>query len=455
MPTQTVSFRPTKKLFIDVLTKDIPIRHCILDLLDNSVDSYTRHAYQDKRSVKVAWDRSHFEVWDDCGGVSKDQLRNQVFRPGLSDLAARARTIGVYGIGLKRAIFRLGRVIVFETDDGVDYCRLVIDVDAWVSKPDDDWDLDLTETSASRLTSGQKPYTRITVTRLTDEAGESLTTDFEKVLKERIGIYYSRFIQDGNIAFYVNDELQAGFEIKMNVSDDYQPVRAEYQYDGVSMDIRCWIDLKGAEEKRREFEIGRKGWNIYMNRRLVILDDTSEKTGWRGEKPFLPKYHQIYHEFRGIVFIAADDPSRLPINTSKDDFDTDTRVYTHLTLKMSEVARPLIDYLSEKYHKEKTTIEDGESALATSAAQAVDQQSGKNLRELTIDTAQYTSVFSPPTKPAAPPGVKLTSIQYQKPRDKVDLVKSVLEVRTNQEVGSITFDYFWDSEGLNELRKAT
>jgi len=40
---ETVNFYPTKKLFIDVLTRDISIRDCIFDLLDNAVDSYTRN----------------------------------------------------------------------------------------------------------------------------------------------------------------------------------------------------------------------------------------------------------------------------------------------------------------------------------------------------------------------------------------------------------------------------
>jgi len=31
---------PTKRLFIDILTRDISVRACILDLIDNSVDAY-------------------------------------------------------------------------------------------------------------------------------------------------------------------------------------------------------------------------------------------------------------------------------------------------------------------------------------------------------------------------------------------------------------------------------
>lgn len=44
---------PTKQLFIDILTRDLSLRACILDLIDNSVDGYTRRKYKDKRVIKV------------------------------------------------------------------------------------------------------------------------------------------------------------------------------------------------------------------------------------------------------------------------------------------------------------------------------------------------------------------------------------------------------------------
>ena len=44
---------PTKELFINVLTKDISLKDCILDLLDNSVDSYIRMEIPDRRQIKI------------------------------------------------------------------------------------------------------------------------------------------------------------------------------------------------------------------------------------------------------------------------------------------------------------------------------------------------------------------------------------------------------------------
>ena len=71
---ETVNFYPTKKLFIDVLTRDISIRDCIFDLLDNAVDSYTRNRPSETRQVQVNFNSEHFEIIDHCGGIRKNQL---------------------------------------------------------------------------------------------------------------------------------------------------------------------------------------------------------------------------------------------------------------------------------------------------------------------------------------------------------------------------------------------
>ena len=90
---ENVSFRPTKNLFINVLTRDIPLKDCILDLLDNSVDSYVRNEITDTRGISLAISPNSFEIVDSCGGVSKHDLLQEVFRFGLSDISEHKNTI--------------------------------------------------------------------------------------------------------------------------------------------------------------------------------------------------------------------------------------------------------------------------------------------------------------------------------------------------------------------------
>ena len=452
--TELVSFQPTKKLFIDILTRDIPIRDCILELLDNAVDSYTRNEIDEKREIRLNFDKNELSVFDNCGGIEKKRLQKEVFRFGAKDFLNNVPTIGLYGIGLKRAIFKLGELIVFETDDEKDYCKLEIDVNDWLKKKNkegnDVWDIPLAETSTTRLVNGQKAYTRIKVKNLRYETIETFVPNFETDLKETVKIYYSRFIQNERISFYINDEDQRGFEIKVEASDAFKPVKVEDEYEGVKITIFCWLYLK-EDQKKITKEPGRQGWNVFMNERLVIFDDTSKDTGWTGDRVFLPKFHNIYNQFRGVVLLNTNDPSKLPINTSKTGFNKEGKVYHHLLNRMVKVARPFIDFLSDKYNKQKEKIEGKIDELLKDIRKDSEEESG--IIETSIDDTKtkYQSTFTPP-KPAIAtrPIIPQTTISYKKPKRKVDIMKKILKVRTNWEVGEKTFDFFWESEDLDE-----
>jgi len=453
--TEFVSFQPTKELFINVLTKDISIHDCILDLLDNSVDSYTRKEIDKKRDkqrdIQLNFDESKISILDNCGGIEKERLQKEVFRFGAKDFLNHVPTIGVYGIGLKRSIFKLGELIVFETDDGKDYCKLKIDVNDWLNRKDsegkDIWDLELNETSTTKLAIGEKPYTRIEVKNLRYETKETFTLDFEKKLKETVKIYYSRFIQNDMISFCINNEEQKGFEIKVKSSNDFKPVKLEEEYEGVKITIICWLNLK-EDEKRVRKEPGHQGWNIFMNERLVIFDDTSEDTGWTGRQSYLPKFHSIFNQFRGVVLLNTSNPSKLPINTSKNGFNKEGKIYYHLLNLMVRVARPFINFLSIKYKAQKEKIDIKEDELLAT----IDKGSKEEIVETPIDDAKdYQTTFIPPTQETETQStIPQTIIKFSKPKSQVNIVKKILKIYTNKGVGEKLFDYFWESEGLNK-----
>jgi len=453
--TELVDFQPTKGLFIDILTKDISIHDCILDLLDNAVDSYTRNKIKEKREIQLDFDKNELRAFDNCGGIDKKKLQTEVFRFGAKDLLSHAPTIGLYGIGLKRSIFKLGELIVFETDDGKDYCKLEIDVNDWLTMKDqegnDIWHLPLTETSGTRLVNGQKAYTKIKVGKLRYETIETLVPTFETNLKETIKIYYSRFIQKDQIDFFVNGEQQSGFEITVKASDDFKPVKVEEEYEGIKITIICWLDLREEQIKRGVKEPGRQGWNVFMNERLVIFDDTSKDTGWTGNTPYLPRFHPIYNQFRGVVYLNTNNPSKLPINTFKTGFNIESSVYQKLLNLMVKVARPFIDFLSNKYNKEKEQIVGKIDELLRDISKDSKKEKGITATPIDDTTTEYQSAFTPP-QPAivTRPVIPQSRILYYRPTRKVGIMKKILKVSTNYEVGEKTFDYFWESEGLDE-----
>ena len=91
---------PSKSFFIDMITRDLTITDCILDMLDNSVDKAVEIAKVDVMktllgkgkvgslkgkiiSLKISKDK--FEITDNCGGISIKEAKNTVFRFGNPD----------------------------------------------------------------------------------------------------------------------------------------------------------------------------------------------------------------------------------------------------------------------------------------------------------------------------------------------------------------------------------
>jgi len=120
---------------------------------------------------------------------------------------------------------------------------------------------------------------------------------------------------------------------------------------------------------------------------------------------------------------------------------------------MVKVARPFIDFLSDKYNKQKEKIDEKEDELLKDISKDNKEEEEKGIVETSIDDTEteYKSTFTPPeTAIVTRPIIPQSTISYKKPKRQVDIMKKVLKVKTNLEVGEKTFDYFWESEGLDE-----
>ncbi len=435
---EKVNFQPTKRLFIDVLTRDISIHDCILDLIDNSVDSFIKHKISEKRQIEINFNEKKFGIFDNCGGIDKETLEDQVFRSGISTYNADAPTIGLYGIGLKRAIFKIGKHIAFETDDGNNYCKLIID-EKWM-KDENAWFLPINDLSETKLKEEMKPYTKIEISMLNEETTESFTSDLESGLKKTIQKYYTKFISKG-LEFFVNNEKLERYPLFVEYSDDYEPIKKEFKYDDVEITLYCWI-----QPKKETREKGKTGWNIFMNDRLILDNDISKNTGWRGEKPYLPKFHPIYNQFRGIVFLNSKNPNLLPMNTSKNMFNTESFVYNKLINEMCDFARPLIDFLSEKYTKEKEEVDEKENSIYEPK-----ESNQVEIKSDSLENIDFKSEFQPPKKIKKAKGPRKTTISFKRVKKDVDFIKEIYDIKSNEKVGQLTFDYFWENEGLDNV----
>lgn len=145
---------PTKEFFVEMLTRDIELNDAILDLLDNCLDGVIRASKNcsnlgKARKYESFWaeiniSSTNFSIRDNCGGIPRDTAENYAFRMGRSSLSNNNDpTIGIYGIGMKRAIFKIGQEAIVHTKNNNKKYSVIIDK-GWASD-NDNWNFPIKE----------------------------------------------------------------------------------------------------------------------------------------------------------------------------------------------------------------------------------------------------------------------------------------------------------------------
>ena len=74
-PGKKIKADATKDFFLKMITRDISLRDCIFDLLDNSIDGARRKLANDADQlflgyhVQIQFDSKGFCISDNCGGI--------------------------------------------------------------------------------------------------------------------------------------------------------------------------------------------------------------------------------------------------------------------------------------------------------------------------------------------------------------------------------------------------
>ena len=228
MPVRIIDASPTKELFIDTLIRDISVIDAILDLVDNAIDGYIHKSYTDRKKIKITLSTEKFQIWDNCGGIDIDFAQKEVFRFGVLHKPEDKHCLGVFGIGLKRAIFKLGRNVVFESDDLKNYFRVKIDLKEWQEKKD--WTLEFDDSSLSK----GSEFTKILITCLHDEVKEEAGSNrLKNLLHDRISKTYFLFIKN-NVDISLDSKIIKPFALTIGFSKNIEPAHKSFEVDGVS-----------------------------------------------------------------------------------------------------------------------------------------------------------------------------------------------------------------------------
>ncbi len=441
---KTIDAMPTKELFIDMLTRDIALIPAIIDLVDNSADGAKK--VKAEGSLRGYWARvaispDEFTVSDNCGGISVETARKYAFRFGRPAGAPSVKhSVGQFGVGMKRAVFKMGRKFRVESTTATSRFVVEVDVDAWAKKPK--WEFEFTELDEKTKHPADEVGTTVTVTRLHPDVAEKFSLEsFKTELRNELQSKLQDPISRG-LATTLNT-LPVDAEPMMILSDPkLAPAHKKLTYakggKPVTVNLFCGI---GRSSSRSEERVD-AGWHVFCNGRLILEGDKTDVTGWDSDADSIsvPGFHPQYNNLRAFAYFDSDDPARLPWNTTKTGLNTDSPVYRAVKLEMMQLMRPVIDFLN-RLKDEKQSKED---------------QDDKGPLERLVDAAKTVAVgkvetrpiFTPPvvkTEPK-PSGPVMQKIQYFVPLAKVSQVKVALGVTTYTDVGIGTFEYFYNAE---------
>jgi len=445
MATRKAHAAPTKEFFVRMITKDIDLADAILDLIDNCLDGARRLSLNAAPATRykgfwarVVLGQDRFRIEDNCGGIGFDQAINHAFHFGRRrDAPLDEHSIGLYGIGMKRAIFKMGNLVTVRSSTARDAFRTNIDVEQWLSKPQirdgdgdvrEDWDFDLEE--AEPLA---QPGTLIEIEQLHAEiARQFADPSFVNALTRIVSRDYARFLEKG-FEIRINELPITGFRFAVREGEEIKPLRSRYRDEtGVDVEIVAGMaapppDDLGPTERRSETEY--YGWFVVCNDRVIVASDKRDQTGWGSAS--VPVWHSQYNGFLGMVEFSADDPSKLPWRTTKRDVDDANPIYRRALLRMQEAAAAWVKYTNDR---------------------RVDMERAKQSESRAASTPIRDVAFSDALKmPAAPAERKVSysSIQYSKPVSEIAKAKKLLKNPnlSNARLGEATFDYFLQNEG--------
>ena len=141
-----VDATPARRFFVSMLIRDIELIPAIIDLVDNSADGAKRMRKKAKDdrytglfvNVEVSPDR--FVIEDNCGGMDVKLAREYAFKFGRAeDAKGPIGEVGQFGIGMKRALFKMGEKFTVASAAPKSRFTLPVKVPEWTAEKTPDW----------------------------------------------------------------------------------------------------------------------------------------------------------------------------------------------------------------------------------------------------------------------------------------------------------------------------
>ncbi len=405
---------PTKNFFVSMLTRDITLIDAVIDFVDNSIDGTMRLAEgsgvdYSKHSVSIDMDGEKFTITDNGGGIPRWGAQKFSLKMGRELDDERDQdidTIGMHGIGMKRAMFKMGREATIRTLHAGDAYEVPI-TSEWLDGKS--WELPIIDLAAGSFT---EAGTTIQVGKLYEFAASRFANvGFLARLREALSEYFTVFLGRG-LTILVNGRRIDAAEVGVLVSKGSNgpaPFVFKKEMDGVVVSMAIGLNwnygLQFDEDEVIDFESPRSapsaGWTIICNGRAVIFGDKSPLTGWGNG---IPLYSYRFSTITGIVEFQSKRAEKLPLATTKRALDITSDIWIQTFNRMLTGIKIWIGYANDMRNFPGSDLRDkwngAESMPLRLAVDSVATRRGAVLPDGSIEynPLQEGVVPSPPEK---------------------------------------------------------
>lgn len=456
-----ISARPAKRFFVEMLTRDIELEDAILDLLDNCLDGAVRSNALAKKSAnakepykgywaKITLDENHFRIEDNCGGIPLNLAKNYAFRFGRPDSGRdeKLNTVGVYGIGMKRALFKLGKDSSVSSNHTEGSFGVHIDSDWIENDRNDAWDLEM-----DRSVKGPKDHGVIIEVK---DLHEHIQFQFDKIkglfedaLKKKVREHYAYIIKKGFKVTINGTNIDPAQHVTL-VAETKKGNIAPYLYkttvNGVNVSLVMGMyERFPSDSELDEMADGKRtkhaaGWTIVCNDRIVLANDITHVTGW-GEAG-VPNYHSQFVMLSGMVDFSCNDAKKLPLTTTKRGVDLSSPLYADVKNIMRDALKHFTNFTNQwKGHStERDSVQSTTQAVdIREAALQIPQSMWKEVR-VGLKGTRYVPELPKPVGESAN-----ARIVFSKDKADVQLVQGYLfdsdDTPKPSDVGKAAFDW--------------
>jgi hypothetical protein len=366
-----VDVSPCKQFFISSLTKDITLINCIFDLVDNAISGVEKEnskndcKISDYRgfSIYIDFGDNHFFIRDNCGGIEVNHAKNYVFKFGNDLNNTPSYASSGFGIGMKRAFFKIGNKIQLISCTRNSRIQVNIDVLKWLKEAG--WNLEIKHDDRTYEDTG----TTIKITKLNREVLSAFRNEnFKSDILENLRKKYSKKISNGLKIFVNNTQIVSNIKIQDRYYSEFCTIGK----------ASATIEIFKCNASSKEL-----GWYIYFNDLNVVKANKDKVTGWENNSEIgnLVWDNEFFDGFYGVVSCKSQDIRELPLMTTKE-INIETEFYHELKEKMIFAVKECKDRFGDnecesttiQYKKPKKEVEQLKESLGVNSAAEVGRE---------------------------------------------------------------------------------